>query len=101
MEETCAGLKQSFLNNLYSVLNKNKDNATTIVNYIGTMRSEVNLCDNYRRNLIRLLPTFSNYCHNKNFKDIVRADVLAFLDTFRKTETQDPLHKWIGTYNLY
>ena len=101
MEETCAGLQQSFLNNLYSVLNKNKDNATTIINYIGTMRSEVNLCDNYRRNLIRLLPTFSNYCHNKNFKDIVRADVLAFLDTFRKTETQDPLHKWIGTYNLY
>ena len=92
---------QSFLNNLYSVLNKNKDNATTIVNYIGTRRSEVNLCDNYRRNLIRLLPTFSNYCHNKNFKDIVRADVLAFLDTFRKTEAQDPLHKWIGTYNLY
>jgi integrase/recombinase XerD len=101
MEETCAGLQQSFLNTLYSVLNKNKDNATTIVNYIETMRSEVNLCDNYRRNLIRLLPTFSNYCHNKNFKDIVRADVLTFLDTLRKTETQDPLHKWIGTYNLY
>jgi integrase len=25
----------------------------------------------------------------------------AFLDSFRKPETVDPLHKWIGTYNLY
>ena len=23
------------------------------------------------------------------------------MDTHRKTETQDPMHKWIGTYNLY
>ena len=28
-------------------------------------------------------------------------DVLAFLDSFRKPEESDRLHKWIGTYNLY
>lgn len=27
-------------------------------------------------------------------------DILSFLDKFRKTEEKDPLHKWIGTYNL-
>lgn len=31
----------------------------------------------------------------------MREDVLSFLDSFRKHEGVDPLHKWIGTYNLY
>jgi len=30
-----------------------------------------------------------------------RQDVLSFLDSFRKPENSDPLHKWIGTYNQY
>jgi hypothetical protein len=30
-----------------------------------------------------------------------RKDVLAFLDSLRKSEITDPLHKWIGTYNVY
>jgi integrase len=35
------------------------------------------------------------------FKEITRQDLLSFLDSFRKNESTDPLHKWIGTYNLY
>jgi hypothetical protein len=34
-------------------------------------------------------------------KHMDRDDVLAFLDSYRKTDASDPLHKWIGTYNLY
>ena len=26
---------------------------------------------------------------------------MQFLDSFRKPEASDPLHKWIGTYNIY
>ena len=32
-------------------------------------------------------------------KDFTRADVLRYLDHFRKDESVDPSHKWIGTYN--
>jgi len=32
---------------------------------------------------------------------LTREDVLSFLDSFRKIESVDPLHRWIGTYNLY
>jgi hypothetical protein len=42
-----------------------------------------------------------NYCNHKDFKDIERQDVISFLDSLRKTEIADPLHKWIGTYNVY
>jgi len=32
---------------------------------------------------------------------MAREDILKFLDSFRKIESIDPLHKWIGTYNMY
>jgi hypothetical protein len=65
------------------------------------MKSEINLSDHYRRDLIEVLSKFSNYNNNRPFKDLIRSDVIAFLDTYRRSEVQDPLHKWIGTYNIY
>ena len=65
------------------------------------MRSEVNLSDHYRRDLVEVLSKFSKYNDNKSFKVLKRSDVIAFLETYRRTEAQDPLHKWIGTYNIY
>jgi hypothetical protein len=32
--------------------------------------------------------------------DMTRDDILLYLDKHRKSENDDPLHKWIGTYNL-
>ena len=65
------------------------------------MKSEVNLSSNYRRDVIEVLSRLSKYNDNKPFKDLTRVTNIAFLETHRKTETQDQLHKWIGTYNLY
>jgi integrase len=65
------------------------------------MRTEINLSDHYRIDLIRFLCTFSIFNKNKQFKAIYREDIISFLDSFRKSETSDPLHKWIGTYNNY
>ena len=65
------------------------------------MRVEINLSNTYRWNNISILCKFSNQHENKPFGDINRGDILAFLDGLRKSEDNDPLHKWIGTYNLY
>lgn len=32
---------------------------------------------------------------------LTRSNVIAFLESLRKTETLDPMHRWIGTYNLF
>ena len=32
---------------------------------------------------------------------MAREDIVSFLDSFRRSEASDPMHKWIGTYNLY
>jgi integrase len=44
---------------------------------------------------------FCRHSDVKPIKQMGREDVLAFLDSFRKSENLGPLHKWIGTYNLY
>jgi integrase len=98
IEETAAGLPKYYTELLRSVA---KDNAATIVEYISAMKIDVNLSDNYRRDLVEVLSRFSKYYNDRPFKDLVRDDIITFLETYRKTEAADPLHKWIGTYNIY
>jgi integrase len=84
-------------------LNKlSKDNALSIATYISAARSETSLSDNYRRTIIKILSFFSLFCKNKSFESMTRNDeVLPFLDRLRKPESVDPMHKWVGTHNLY
>ena len=98
IEEATVGLSASYAKQLHSIC---EDNAATIIEYITAMKSEVNLSDHYRKDLIELLCRFSKYNDNKPFKDLIRIDIIAFLDTFRRPEPSDPLHKWIGTYNVF
>jgi hypothetical protein len=76
-----------------------------VFNFIQAMRTEINLSDNYRRLNIFLLSDLSKFHNdgnnNKLFKQMSRDDILSYLDSLRKPEAADPLHKWIGTYNLY
>ena len=92
IDEITAGLPASFNKNLRSI---SEANAPTIVDYIAALKAEINPSDNYRRDLIQALSVFSRYCDNRPFKDITRTDVIAFLETYRKTETQDPLKAFL------
>ena len=98
IEECAAGLAPAITKQLFSI---SKDNAAIIVKYIEVVKTEVNPADSYRRNIILLLCRFSNYHENKAFKEISRDDIVKFLDSLRNTETIDPMHQWIGTYNLF
>ena len=101
MDETAAGLQSAIAKRLHSI---NDTNAAIIVDYVASLKSEVNLADHYRRDVIITLCKVSEYNNNNNnrlFKDLTRSDVLEFLDSHRKNQTLDPLHKWIGTYNTY
>jgi integrase/recombinase XerD len=97
IEDIAAGLANAWTNNLLLLP---QEIATTIVDYIKAMKSEVNLSDYYRRDVIDVLIKLYKHA-KKSFKDLTRDDILLFLDSFRKPEEVDPLHKWIGTYNLY
>ncbi|HET7147517.1 MAG TPA: hypothetical protein VFI73_03375 [Candidatus Nitrosopolaris sp.] len=102
IETATEGLSSNCFNFLHNkVLPANKENALTICDYISALKSEINPSDDYRKNTIILLCTFSIFFNRKPFKGLTREDVLSFLDSFRKNESIDSLHKWIGTYNTY
>jgi hypothetical protein len=103
IEAATEGLSSECFNIIHNmVLPANKQNTLTICDYVTSLKSEINPSNYYRRNTIILLCKFSMFFKNvKSYKEITREDILLFLDTRRKIETEDPLHKWIGTYNLY
>ena len=48
---------------------------------------------------LTLLSQFLN--NQKSFREMTRDDILSYLNRLRRSESTDPLHKWIGSYNLY
>jgi hypothetical protein len=98
IEESTEALSNFFRKQLRSI---SKSNVTTICDYITALNREVNLSQSYRRDNIQILCTFSKFVDNKAFQDCRKNELMSFFDTFRKPESTDPLHKWVGTYNLY
>jgi integrase/recombinase XerD len=78
-----------------------KENALVISEYINALRREINVSIGHRKSSIDTLVALSKFHANKkDFKGMTREDVLLYLDSLRKPEASDSLHKWIGTYNL-
>jgi integrase len=98
IEDVCVGLQPQYSKYLHNVTERN---VFIIINYINNMRTEVNLSDNYRKDIIKLLCIFSKFNKNKPFNVVTRTDILTFLNSFRKDEATDQMHGWIGTYNIY
>ena len=40
------------------------------------------------------------FLRQKSFLEMTRDDLLQYPNSHRRPEESDPLHKWIGTYNL-
>jgi integrase/recombinase XerD len=76
-----------------------KENCATIITYMLDMQTEVSPSQTHRTNTIYKLKQLAEFHNPKAFKDMTRQDIIDFLDHFRKPESVDPMHKWIGTYN--
>ena len=73
----------------------------TVCEYTVAMKREINPRYNYVRYTIQFLSVLSRTVGlNKKFIDMTRDDLLSYLDKSRKPEDEDPLHKWIGSYNI-
>ncbi len=77
-----------------------KENALTICEYMIAMKREINPRLSYKRNTIQFLAELSKTVGiAKKFIDMTRDNIFCYLDKCRKLENDDPLHKWIGSYN--
>jgi hypothetical protein len=103
IENGTEGLSSNCFDHLFNmVLPASRQNALTICDYMSSMTLEINSSDHYRKNTIILLCNLSIFFKNaKLFKEITREDLPSFLNSYRKAGSVDPLHKWIGKYNLY
>ena len=99
INEATEGIQKCFKNMILRL--RNQDNALIIARFILSAKNEINLSDNYRRDLINNLTSLSKFYDNKPFSEMTREDIQGFLNRFRMPEEKDPLHKWIGTYNHY
>lgn len=77
-------------------------NAAHILDYvIDELKRENNASVNYVRTNICAISNLVKHCKKLDFKKVTKGDVLSYLDSLKKPETQDPMHKWIGTHSLY
>ncbi len=97
VELVCEGFSPYYSKGLEAT-SSNKD---PIIDFILAAQTEKNLTENSRKSYIYTLSIFSKFHKNKPFRQITRDDIISFLNSFRRPEPLDPLHQWIGTYNLY
>ncbi|MGA9170755.1 MAG: hypothetical protein WBZ20_11495 [Nitrososphaeraceae archaeon] len=79
---------------------QSKQNASTIVDYVISLNEEINPSTHYKKDQIQVLSQLSTCYQQKPFLEMTRQNVLSYLNSCRKPEEIDPVHKWIGTYNL-
>jgi integrase len=100
IEVACQGLPKEAGRLLFAL--SNRQNSEAIASYVIACQHEVNPTVDYVMLNIRVLSYLASYSNNTiHFKDMNRENILAYLDSLRKPEVSDPMHKWIGTYNLY
>ena len=93
------GLPPAYADRLYRI---SRDNALSIIDFILSMKIEINLSIHHIMNNITALRLLSNFHNNKkSFREMTRDDILSYLNRLRRPESTDPLHKWIGSYNLH
>jgi integrase len=102
LETVTEGLTREY----YNIFRKlSREDALTLMDYVISLNTEINPSDNYKKSVIKTVGKLMMLCqrsdNDKPLMQLGREDLLAFLDSFRRSETQDPLHRWIGTYNLY
>jgi hypothetical protein len=77
----------------------NPENAKILCEFLTAEYNECNIKLSSRLTKIKIIYLFNKHLDFKPFEQITKQDILEYLGTLRKTESQDNTHKWIGTYN--
>jgi integrase len=88
-----------FRNIFRELASKNPQNACTLCQFLISEHTERNIKLSTRIAHIKIICWFNRFLKHKNFEEITKVDVTSYLSSLRKSETDDPYHRWIGTYN--
>jgi hypothetical protein len=77
----------------------NAENANVICDYILAEQTDINIKESTKEGKIKVLMWLSNYLTNKPFGQMTKQDILGYLNSLKRPLSEDPIHKWIGSYN--
>jgi integrase len=77
----------------------NTQNADILCEFVTAEHNESNLKLSTRLTHIKIIYSLAKFLKYKDFLQVTKQDIMQYLSALRKTELQDPSHKWIGTYN--
>jgi len=77
----------------------NLQNAHVVYEFLLTEHNNNNVRINTTLTYIKIISLFNEFVHYKDLEKITKNDIIDFLNSSRKIESEDPSHKWIGTYN--
>jgi hypothetical protein len=83
-----------------SQLKRMERNSIDLIEFLYSKMREGNLKPASRTSTIDRLCQLSTFHNNKPFIKMTSNDIFDYLDTIRRTESEDPLYRWIGTYNI-
>jgi integrase len=90
----------SYYRSLFKNLSiENRDNAKTLYDFLETEHNLQNVKLSTILTHIKAICLFNEYLSYKDFEKIAKEDIIYYLNSLRKKESDDQTHKWIGTYN--
>jgi Phage integrase, N-terminal SAM-like domain len=98
IKEAVSGLNSYYFTLIAERMSVN--NANTIAQFVISNRKERNIAKNTVMIYIDGIVYLENYHKHKDLDKMDKNDIISFLDSYRKPESIDPLHKWINTYNI-
>lgn len=75
------------------------NSASVLARFIIFNKKERNISRSTVMTYIDGIAYLENYHKHKDFEKMNRKDISSFLDSYRKSEAADLLHRWINTYN--
>ena len=82
------------------VLESNPANATIISDYLIAEEAEINIQESTKGDKIKKLCLLSRFFqHKKCYSEMTKIDILQYLNSLRKSTSDDPTHRSVGTYN--
>jgi hypothetical protein len=95
--EQAAGNQPGYV--LRAISKLTPDNADLLCDYILAEQTAFNISESTKESKITRLAWLALHCKNKPYTEMRTADIQSYLDSGRKSDQDDPLHKWIGYYN--
>ncbi len=95
----CKNQKNYIDRMLNDLSEKSEENITIICDYIITEQNEINIKESTKEGKIKVLVDLLKLLNYKNLRAAKKGDILSYLNKYRKSEEDDPTHRWIGTWN--